>query len=185
MSSSLSNIATNTALQQKWLSSRALQQSPFCLVPVIPPVSTLSNRVKKEFSSLFKPTFYPCSFSPATPTHRGCIQLPLARYPLHCELKNGSDNERQLHCLRFLRPSRQVACALKNRQLSDLYVLIKSLLLPSRSLPLPGSGFDGDGVIRQWWRPEERADYEAHTWCFRDQYRVFRVEALRKLVSTP
>ena len=82
----------------------------------------------REFSSLFKPTFYPCSFSPATPTPRGCTQLPLARYQLHCILKNGRGNERQLLCLRFLCSSRQVDCARKNRQLSDLDVLIKSLV---------------------------------------------------------
>ena len=54
--------------------------------------------------------------------------MSLARYRLHCILKYGRGNERQLHCLRFLRPSRQVDCARKTRQLSDLYVLTKSLV---------------------------------------------------------
>ena len=54
------------------------------------------------------------SFSPVMST-----QLPLTRYRLHCMLKNGWDNKRQLHCLRFLRSSRQVEFARKHRQLSD------------------------------------------------------------------
>ena len=62
----------------------------------------------REKGSLLKPSFYPCSFSPAMPTARGCTQLPLTRYRLYCILKNGRGNERQLHCLRFLRSSRQV-----------------------------------------------------------------------------
>ena len=59
----------------------------------------------------------------------GCTQLPLARYRLHCILKNGMGNKRQFHCLRFLRSSRQMDCARKSRQLNDLYVLIKSLIV--------------------------------------------------------
>ena len=56
-------------------------------IPVYPePALLKSQRLRhskeggltREFSSNFKPTFYPCSFSPATPTLRGCIQLPLA-----------------------------------------------------------------------------------------------------------
>ena len=68
--------------------------------------------------------FYPCTFfSPATPTSRGCTHLPLACYRLHCILKSGQGNELQLHCLRYQCSSRQVDCARKNQQLSDLYVL--------------------------------------------------------------
>ena len=70
-------------------------------------------------------------FSPATPTHIGCTQLLLAHYRLHCMLKSGRGNERQLHCLRLLRSSRQVDCARISRQLSDLNALIKSLLKTS------------------------------------------------------
>ena len=69
------------------------------------------------------------SFSPTTPTRRGCTQLPLARYRPRCILKNGKGNERHLHCLRFSRSSRQVDGERINRQLSDLYVVIKSLAL--------------------------------------------------------
>ena len=67
------------------------------------------------------------SFSAATPTHRGCTQLPLARYRLHSILKNGRRYEKQFHCLQFSRSRRQVDSARKNRQLSDLYVITKSL----------------------------------------------------------
>ena len=88
------------------------------------------------------------SLSSATPTHTGCTQLELARYRLHCLLKSGRGNKRQLHCLRFLRSSRQVNCARKNRQLSDLHVNIKSLVLVTESFAsyfshpfLPLAGF--------------------------------------------
>ena len=62
------------------------------------------------------------SFSPATVTLRGSTQLSLACYRLHCILRDGRDNERQLHCFRFLRSNQQVDSARKNRQLSDFYV---------------------------------------------------------------
>ena len=42
--------------------------------------------------------------------------------------KERKGNERQLHCLRFLRSNRQVDCAGKNQQLSDLYVPIKFII---------------------------------------------------------
>ena len=74
------------------------------------------------------------SFSPATPTLRGCTQLPLARHQLRCIVQNGKGNDRQLLCLPFLRSSRQVDCASKNLQLSDLYVLIKFLVPLSKYL---------------------------------------------------
>ena len=79
----------------------------------------------REVSSNSKPTFYPCSFSPAMLTCRGCTQLLLARWRLHCNciLQNGKGNGRQLHCLRFLLSSRQMNCA------RDLTVLIKSLII--------------------------------------------------------
>ena len=64
----------------------------------------------RESSSNFKPTFYPFSFSPATPTLRGWTQLSLARWRLHCILQNGRVKGKQFHCLRFLRSSRQVDC---------------------------------------------------------------------------
>ena len=78
----------------------------------------------KEFSSLFKPTFHPCT------VFRQPRPLPDAS-PLSTALytKEREGNERQLNCLRFLRSSRQVDCARKNRQLSDLYLVIKSLLI--------------------------------------------------------
>ena len=90
----------------------------------------------RESSSLFKPTLYQCSFSPATPTPRGCTQLPLARYRLYCILRDGRGNERQLHCLRFLRSSRQVDCARKNGQLYDRTYKIfgRGKVLPLNSL---------------------------------------------------
>ena len=78
------------------------------------------KRINKRFQlSLQAYILLVHSFSLATPTLR-------SRYRLHCILKNG--NERQLYCLRFLSISRQVDCARKNRQLSDLYVLIKPLI---------------------------------------------------------
>ena len=84
----------------------------------------------REVSSVFKHIIISPvhSFSPVTPTPRACTQLPLTRYRLHFILKNGRGNERQFHCLRFLCSSRQVDCERKNRQLSDLYVLTKSLV---------------------------------------------------------
>ena len=98
------------------------------------------------------------SFSPAAPTPRGCTQLPLA-YRLHCILKNGKVHERQPHCLRFLRSSRQVDCARKNRELSDLNVLaitsVCRLYLahpdePVHVIGYPGTGFEvshhADGI---------------------------------------
>ena len=89
------------------------------------------------------------SFSSATPTPRGCIQLPRACYRLHCILKNeekggggGGCNERQLHCLQFLRSSRQVDCTRKNQQPNDLYVIIKSF-----------------GLLRSLWSPKNQGQY--------------------------
>ena len=58
---------------------------------------------------------------------RGCTQLPLDRDRLHCILREAQ--RETTHCLRFLRSSRQVDCARKIRQLSDLCVLIKSLII--------------------------------------------------------
>ena len=100
------------------------------------PISLLQYKqgewINKEVSSNFKPTFYPCSFSPATPTPKECIQQPLAHWQLHCILQNGSGEGRQHQCLRFLRSSRQVDCAGKNWQLGDLTVLIRSLIQVSK-----------------------------------------------------
>ena len=56
------------------------------------------------------------SFSPITPTPRGCTQLPLVlcrSCRLHCILQNGRDNRRQLRCLQRLPSCRQVDCARK------------------------------------------------------------------------
>ena len=61
-------------------------------------------------------------------SHADFHRVHSACYRMHCILMNRRDIERQLNCLRFLRSSRQVDCARKNRQLSDLYVLIKSLV---------------------------------------------------------
>ena len=73
------------------------------------------------------------SFSPTTPTPRGCTHLPLVRWRLHCILLNGRRKGRQLHCLRFLTLfSSQVDCARKNRHLTHLTLLIKSLITPPR-----------------------------------------------------
>ena len=77
------------------------------------------------------------SFSPATSTPRGCTQLPLAHWRLHCLLQNGRGKRRQLHCLRFLRSSRQVDCAHKTLQLTDLSVLIHSLAIQRAQLNIP------------------------------------------------
>ena len=68
------------------------------------------------------------SFWSATPTPRGCTQLPLARYRLHSVLKNWRGNERQLYCLRLSRSSRQVDCARKSPLLTNLYIPIESLV---------------------------------------------------------
>ena len=64
--------------------------------------SVLSKRINKrvKFFSLSL-HFTRAQFSPATPTPRGCTQRPLARYRLHCILKNGRVSERQRHCLQF------------------------------------------------------------------------------------
>ena len=82
----------------------------------------------KRINKRVQPTFYTCCFF-TSHSHSQSTQLPLVRYQVHCVLKNAKGNERQLHCLRFLRSSRQVECARKNRQLSDLYVLMKSLVI--------------------------------------------------------
>ena len=83
--------------------------------------------INKRVQLFFKPTFYSCTvFRQPRPRLEGAFSYcSQARYQLHYILQNGWRNERQLHCLRFLRSSRQVDCALKNGQLSDLYVLIK------------------------------------------------------------
>ena len=86
----------------------------------------INKRVQLSLEAYILPVH---SFSPPTPTPRGCTQSPLASYQLHCILKNGRGNESQFHCLRFSRSSCQVDCARKNRQLSGLYVLLKSLLI--------------------------------------------------------
>ena len=82
----------------------------------------------REYCSLFKPRFYPAQFFASHAHTQRVHSAALARYRLHCILMNRRGNERQLHCLRFLCPSRQVDCARKNRQQSDLYVLVKSLV---------------------------------------------------------
>ena len=64
------------------------------------------------------------SFSPVTTT-----QLPQAWYRLHCILKKRRGNERKLHRLLCFCSGRQVDCARTNRQLSDLYVLIKFFII--------------------------------------------------------
>ena len=72
------------------------------------------------------------SFSPATPTHRGCTQLPLAGYRLHCILKIPRGIERQLDCLRFLRSSRQVDCVRQKSTAWWSLRTLKSFLSPNR-----------------------------------------------------
>ena len=96
------------------------------ILPVFKERVTKEGGLRREFSSKFKPTFYPCSFSPSMPTPRGRTQLPLARYRLHCILQNEKGIGRQLHCLRLLRSSRQMDRACKNLQLTDRTVLIKT-----------------------------------------------------------
>ena len=82
------------------------------------PTDELSKQIKeggltREFSSTFMPVFNPCTVLPsATPTPRGCTQLLRGRCRLHCILRNGRGNDRQLHCLRFLFFSHQVDCTL-------------------------------------------------------------------------
>ena len=54
------------------------------------PCPVLCQRgLTREFSSNFKPTFYWCCCSSATPTPRRCTQLQLARWRLHCILQKG------------------------------------------------------------------------------------------------
>ena len=53
------------------------------------------------------------SFSPTTPKPRGCTQVPLTCYRLHCVLHNRRGNRIQLHCLRSVFSRRQVDCARK------------------------------------------------------------------------
>ena len=65
----------------------------------------------RGFTSNSKPTFYAFNFSPATPTFRGCTQLPLANCRVRCTPHDGRGKGRQLHCLLFLLCIRQVDCA--------------------------------------------------------------------------
>ena len=74
-----------------------------------------SKRIKKIFLFILP--------VPASPTPTECTQLLLACYRLHCTLRSGRGNERQLHLFRFLCSSRQADCARKNTQQKDLYVL--------------------------------------------------------------
>ena len=68
-----------------------------------------SLKFKQESSALsLSLHFTRAQFFTSHATPRGCTQLPLARYRLHFILKNRKGNERQLHCLRFLRSSRQM-----------------------------------------------------------------------------
>ena len=86
--------------------------------------------LKREYSSNFKPTFYPCTVfrrpRPLPEDTLGC-RWP-ARWGLFCILQNGRGKGRQLHRLRFLRSSRQVDCTCQNLQLRDLTVFIKYLV---------------------------------------------------------